>query len=665
MMDNPANPGKRFVVVNKARRQLQRIGPRPLLFLHYVVHHVWRHWNRRRLRKTYSRTIARPPRGAELRPLTIDLPRAEELPEQLVPAAQRLYAEAEEVFEHRVDLLGSGFVSLGRKIDWQRDFKSGFRWPSCFYQNLTVTRLDDSSDAKVPWELSRGHHLLTLARAARLYEEERFARELEDQLNDWLAANPTGFGINWVNPMEIAIRAVNWVWAIGTLELWRPLDAELRASLTESLQAHARHIAANLEGTPLLRSNHYLSDILGLLVLGSALDGDRASIRWVRSAHAGLEREIRRQVYPDGVGFEGSLSYHALALEIFLLAKFTADRIGRPFSHGYEEQLVRMLEVARAVRHPNGRLPQFGDSDSGRILPAGFGRPPTLDHLLWLATTILDEEPPPSGDGHEEVAWTLGLTAWRRASELPRPQGAVSVAFAKGGIYVLNGGGTHVVVRCGDVGQNRRGGHAHNDLFSYELSFDLPVVVDSGTYVYTSDSRARNAFRSTSAHNAVRVADAEINPIVADELFSLRQIARPSVELWDAGPEGIRLIASHDGYRRLDVPVNHRRTFVLHLDTGELAVLDELLGEGVTWADSFVHLSPETDVNLVRAAEFELVTDRRIRLSFFGVDEAELTEGYISERYGVREQAPLVIARASGELPLRFGYRISAITPPA
>ena len=49
-----------------------------------------------------------------------------------------------------------------------RDFKSGYRWPQDLYLDVQVTRLDDASDAKVPWELSRGHQLLTLARAARL-----------------------------------------------------------------------------------------------------------------------------------------------------------------------------------------------------------------------------------------------------------------------------------------------------------------------------------------------------------------------------------------------------------------------------------------------------------------------------------------------------------------
>ena len=274
-----------------------------MLVLRYVAHHALTRRHQRSLRTTYDTVVAQPGTAALLRPTIIDLPAARALPESLRWAAGSIRAEAELIVDHRVDLLGSGLVDLGENIEWSRDFKSGYSWPPVFYQDLEVTRLTDASDAKVPWELSRSHHLLTLARAAALFEEERYAQELERQLGSWLAANPTGYGINWANPMEVALRAVNWVWAVGTLEAWRPLDATLRAELTRSLQTHGRHIAANLEGTPYLRSNHYLSDLLGLLVLGSVLERDPEAEEWRRFARSEFEEQIQSQVHDDGTGF--------------------------------------------------------------------------------------------------------------------------------------------------------------------------------------------------------------------------------------------------------------------------------------------------------------------------------------------------------------------------
>jgi uncharacterized heparinase superfamily protein len=621
----------------------------------YAVFMQTRQTRRRALRRAYARRVAEPPSGARLAPPRVDLPPREALPAELQASADTIRAEADAILAHRVDYLGSGPTDLGTDIDWHRDFKSGYRWPARFYMDLEVTRLDDDSDAKVPWELSRGHQLLTLARAAVLFRDERAAAELEAQLRSWLDANPVGQGINWVNAMEVGLRAANWAWAIGTLEQWRPLDPELRARVARSLQSHGRHVAANLEGSPFLRSNHYLSDLLGLLAIGAFLPDDRHARRWARRARRLFEREVVRQVHPDGVSFEASLPYHGLALEIFLLAIACAGRLGRPFSARFTDRVRRMLAVSAAVRHPGGRIPIFGDNDSGRVLPAGFDRPPTHDHLLWLGAALLGGPRPLEGPPHPEVAWTLGVAAWRRAGALAAngaPAG--DQAFADGGLYVLDGGGTHVVVRCGDLGQNGNGGHAHNDLLSFELSRRGPVIVDSGNYAYTFDIAARNEGRSTRAHNAVMVDGQEINPIPAGYAFKLAQVAHPRVVASEPGV----LVAEHDGYARLAGGVLHRRTFRLEHATGALTITDELRGRGTH--DVAAHLHVARGARLaIDGARATITTAGGDEVAVV-VDGAELTldEFWVSDGYGQRAPAPVLVARRAGPLPIRLETRI-------
>jgi hypothetical protein len=640
--------------------KLRQIGPDPVLLARYALHHSKTRRDLRRLRRDYERTIAAPACVAQLRIPPLDVPRVDELPEPLVPAATRLRAEADDLLAHRFDLLGSGPVALGEEIDWHRDFKSGYRWPRDFYQDVVPTRLDDSSDAKVPWELSRSHHLLSLARAACLFEDERYATELERQLRSWLDENPPGYGINWTNPMEVALRAVNWIWAVRTLEASRPLAPDLRSRLAGALHVHARHIAANLEGTPYLRSNHYLSDILGLLALGATLDGDPTAHRFFVKAHRAFEREIKNQVHDDGIGFEASLPYHGLALEIFLLARVISTWNGRPLSAAYDRRLAAMLATSRALRAPDGRIPQIGDGDSGRVLPAGFEREPTFDHLLWLGAAILDGSRPDDGWPHEEVAWTLGLEAWNQVQSLPLALEEKSQPFPLGGFFVMRGGSTHVVVRCGDVGQNGNGGHSHNDVLSFDLWHGVPVVVDSGTYVYTSDPAARNTFRSTASHNTVSVDRAEINPIVERDLFKLDQFARPRVELFEDGSDRVRLVASHDGFRRLEPPVVHRRAFSLDRGGGGLEVLDELLGEGEQRAESFLHLAPGTSVERIGDREFVLSRgEHATTLACWGTSGVKVTEGWVSDRFGERRRATVLVADVHGPMPLRFGWRFA------
>jgi hypothetical protein len=652
--------------VNTLKKRLDllaRLGPRPILIVRYLAYVAFRRVRWGRLRRSYGRLVAQPRPTAALVPWSIDLPPFERLPDPLQGPALRVRAEAEEVLAHRVDLLGSGWTSLGPVVDWHSDFKSGYRWPCNFYQDVQATRLTDESDAKVPWELSRSHHLLTLARAGRIFKDDRFSDEVADQLSAWLVSNPPGTGINWVNTMEVALRAVNWIWLVGTLEPWRPLREPLRSELTRSLQVHGRHIAATLEGTPYLRSNHYLSDILGLLVIGAALTGDSHAKRWFRHAHAAFEREITTQVHDDGVGFEGSLPYHGLALEIFLVAHSVAARHGRPFSGRFRERLLNMVEASRALRHRNGRLPQFGDGDSGRVLPGGFERGPTLDNLIWLGAAALDLSRPFPGHPHEEVAWTFGAKAWQRLSQQPVAGRPSRAAFPDAGFYVLQSQGVHVIARCGDVGQNGNGGHAHNDLFSFELSTDVPLIVDSGTYVYTSDPEARNQFRATGSHNTVVVAESEINPMMNMELFRLKQVAHPHVESWEQTSERVRLAVSHDGYRRLAPAVVHRREFSLDRTTDDFEVFDELKGEGSQRAKTYLHFPADTVV--APSADGSWLAERRnarCRIRYFGVERVLLDQGWVSDRFGVRKTAPVLVGLVAGRLPIRFGYRLAPLS---
>jgi hypothetical protein len=182
--------------------------------------------------------------------------------------------------------------------------------------------------------------------------------------------------------------------------------------------------------------------------------------------------------------------------------------------------------------------------------------------------------------------------------------------------------------------------------------------VDSGTYVYTSDPAARNTFRSTASHNTVAVDRAEINPIVEHELFRLRQFARLQVELFEDGPDRIRFVASHDGFRRLEPPVVHRREFLLDRSHGGLEIRDELLGRGEQNAESFLHLAAGTSVERTGDHNFVLSHDEHATtLAFWGTSGVKVTEGWVSDRFGTRKRAAVLVADVSGPMPLRFGWR--------
>ena len=109
------------------------------------------------------------------------------------------------------DVLGSGPVSLGPVLNWHRDFKSGREWPRDLSWRIDYSNLREPSDVKVAWELSRFHCAAWLGQAYWLTGDERWADRYRRLVESWLEANPVGRGVNWAVPMEVAIRAANWI----------------------------------------------------------------------------------------------------------------------------------------------------------------------------------------------------------------------------------------------------------------------------------------------------------------------------------------------------------------------------------------------------------------------------------------------------------------------
>jgi len=69
------------------------------------------------------------------------------------------------------------------------------------------------------------------------------------------------------------------------------------------------------------------------------------------------------------------------------------------------------------------------------------------------------------------------------------------------GLFLFRSPRLYLAVRCGSIGQNGIGGHAHNDQLSLELSVDgVDLIVDPGSYLYTPLPERRNAYRSARAH---------------------------------------------------------------------------------------------------------------------------------------------------------------------
>jgi hypothetical protein len=299
-------------------------------------------------------------------------------------------------------------------IDWQRDFKSGYRWSeSQWYLDVEIPGDAPGSDIKVPWELARCQHLpqLALFYASFATKPDRVAlvHEFRNQTLDFIANNPPGYGVNWRCTMDVAIRVANWLlaWDIFSAS-GAVFDHEFESIFRRSILEHGRHIVANVEWTESGRSNHYLSNVVGLLMVATYLPSSKETDAWAGWALRELVLEIRTQFDTKGANCEGSTSYHRLSAEMVFYGCAYANRLledrpncvaagidkvpglcgwgGRPrrilldlvsvlsqvgLPEDVWDKLEGMARFAAALTKPDGTLPQIGDNDSGRFIKLG------------------------------------------------------------------------------------------------------------------------------------------------------------------------------------------------------------------------------------------------------------------------------------------------------
>ena len=281
-------------------------------------------------------------------------------------------ADAEVVMQNVFETLGSGPIDL-REMNWHKDFKSGKVWPLVPTESIDYLGLGDSSDVKMLWELSRLHQTWWLGKAFWITKDKSYAKKWQSLVEDWIEHNPIGMGVNWAVSMEVAIRACNWI--VGARYFRDYLPKTFWNKFYRHLYLHGLWIEYHLEfGLP--RGNHFLANVMGLVALGALFSGTRKGDIWYRWGTRQLEREMRYQVYQDGVFTEGSTAYHRYATEMFLVAAMVVRCRHNTLTQEFHVRLQKMFYFIQQMTRPDGTMAMFGDDDSGNVFKTEIGMYP-------------------------------------------------------------------------------------------------------------------------------------------------------------------------------------------------------------------------------------------------------------------------------------------------
>ncbi len=590
---------------------------------------------------------------------------ARHMPEKV----QRVRKAADAACRGRFDLLGYQGLSFGDPFEWHLDPVRARRAPRVHWSRVRPLDAAQVGDSKVTWELGRHQWMVHLALAYRITRDERYADFLTRSLRDFLRTNPPGLGIHWSSSLEVALRLVSWCWILVLLRLSPALSAELFAEMVSGVVAHAQHVERYLSFyfSP---NTHLTGEALGLFYAGVLFPELPQAERWRELGADILVEQSARQVLEDGVYFERSTCYQRYTVEIYLHFLILAARNDIEVPRAVKERLQRMLDFLVAVRRPDGSDPSIGDSDGGSLLP--FVPPPLgglADVLGTSASLFVRSDYAWAASGPVPGAlWLLGPRGLRTLTDLTvsPPAASPSRVFPEGGYVTMSSGwradAHQLVFDVGPLGCPVTSGHGHADLLSIQCSaFGEAFLVDPGTYAYTAASDWRDYFRSSFAHSTAIVdgrSQAEPRGPFAWE-------ARPRARLrrWLSTAEYDFADADTDAYHRLTPPVTHRRR-VVFVKPRFWVIADDAEGTEVHRVELRFQFAPiEVDVTGGEWVRARSRSGHSLLLRTFGArpprmelheGETDPPRGWVSEAYGRKSPAPMIVASTVTSLPARL-----------
>jgi hypothetical protein len=548
--------------------------------------------------------------------------------------AAQLQKIAEGILARRIPLLGYQIETEG-EIRWRRDYVHQRETPPVYFRRVPYLDFERAGDHKVVWELNRHQHLVAMAQASLFGGRADFLKELFAQLESWLDQNPVCHGINWASALEVAFRALSWMW-IHHLAGDR-MEPRFKSRWLLTLYHHGCYLEHNLS-IYFSPNTHLQGEALALHALGMLFGVDR----WRARGAALTRRMIQDHVNPDGGHFEESSYYHVYALDMFLF-----HAVLEPPEETYREALRRMARYLWALAG-SGEMPMLGDDDGGRLFhPFGdrsrFARATLAACAAFLAafqeTTPCHGE---SADLDELAVWWLGDraktqdTLFLTNSRTPR----VSASFPDTGVVTMVEGDTGIVAAARAFGPGNAGhSHAHALHFTLRHAGE-EVLIDPGTYTYTSDPVWRDRFRGTAAHNTLRIDLRD----QADPAGPFRWSNLPVSEILELQQQPWRLRA-RCRYRGLC----HERQMIF--SDGLLWIVDRVTGAGRHRIEQFWHPAGAVE----RIADDVIQLPGRIRLIMEEGREVEIEEGgdygWRSPVPGVKLPLPVIRLSIEADLP--------------
>jgi hypothetical protein len=496
-------------------------------------------------------------------------------------------------------------------------------------------------------------------------------------LASWIADNPYHQGINWAGPLEVASRALAWLWAYQFCRRWGGVDPEQHFALIKSFYEHGAHLYRHLEFYT-SANNHLVGEATALYCLGCFFPEFDESQAWRRLGWNVLENEIARQFYADGGSTEQATFYHNYCLGFFLIGFILRQRRGELVPEVMVRRLEKALEFTMWLTTSDGTVPRIGDVDDAKSIRFEHRALWDFRNLLCLGAILFSngEMKAIAEEYSEDALWLLGRSGYERFEALSAtPPAETTRLFRDSGYVVMRSGwGSqehHLCFDCGPIAEGLHtrdipsSAHGHADLLSFTMTaFGKPLIVDAGFYTYNGDPAWHRYFRETSAHNTICVDGASHARFCPSNAWS--SVAVPENVVWHADDQLAYAECAHAGFWGLSSQIRHRRAIVWVRGAYWL-IFDRLEGTGNHHVDVYFHFAPASAVSLTDraglrfhtmdgvSAHLQLLTSLVMDVNVRAGDP-QPDGGWVATSYGRKIVAPVAIFSGRLELPVDLTF---------
>jgi len=535
---------------------------------------------------------------------------------------EKVISQAEKIILHNFEIFGIE-KKFGDSINWHLDPKTNKSWPIDFWGNIKYRDSGNIGGIKFAWELNRLHHFPKLAIAYALTNENKYKDEIFNQLDDWLKSNPYPKGINWIMGIELGIRIINIVYTLKFLNE-KKLAPGHESLLAKFISIHGNHLY-RFPSKYSSCANHSIAEALGLFAIGLCFPGLDNASKWKRFGKEVLEREVIRQIYQDGSSFEHSLPYLQFVLDHYLIFCLLCREYKEPYSTNVEKRLKSSFQFISQIIDKNGNYPLIGDDDDGYLLKLWFGKHNNFMSILNIGAVLFNRSELilQNAEYDHKTFFLLGLDSWKKWTEQKncKMEGSLRTRyFQDAGLAVIEDKKPYEILfigNSGPLGLKSLGAHGHADALSFWLSIDgNPIFIDPGTYLYHSGGKWRNYFRSTSAHNTIKIDGRDQAEILADFIFGTFYKVKNT--LFYENEEKAVWSASHDGYKRLKQPIIHQREVIYFKNEKKFNIVDYIDCKASHLVESFFHFHP--DCEIFNRNKYYLIKCKKAEIRF-NIDE--------------------------------------------